>query len=169
MRGGGVGPRRRRRCAGVVGHVSSLIWPPLSTTSPWPSHLSAYERRIQAQRLKAELAQAKREAAFYVSRAEAAKSIAAQERRKLAVAAESRSGGGAGASAAQDMVAKVEAERRKVRRRFHQVAPVADSASKVLSSPLLQKMMGGTASSKKRKRTGAGAAAGTKHARKASQ
>jgi hypothetical protein len=122
----------------------------LHLPQPAPAALlrAAYEQRIRAQKLRAQLAQAKKEAEHYVGRAEQAKSLHAMEARKgkarkaAAAAAAGGDGGdgapskkkqrgggdGASSSAASAGGGFSDADRANIRRRFKQRAPLPDAA-----------------------------------------
>jgi hypothetical protein len=93
--------------------------------SPCPhlTHSAAYEQRIKAQKLRAQLAVAKKEAEAYVERAEQAKSM------RVAAARKAPSAGAGSASGGSDPLAGggiSDAERSNIRRRFRQRQPLAD-------------------------------------------
>lgn len=87
-----------------------------------PSLPAAYEQRIRAQKLRAQLSQAKKEAEVYVERAEQAKTLRQIDARKAA------GGGKAGASGGKGKSAGLEGDDalKNVRRRFKQRAPLPD-------------------------------------------
>lgn len=88
----------------------------------------SYEKRVRAQRLRAQLASAKKEAEQFVERSQQARTLSAMEARKdREAAAERRGEGGGGAAAASEGIAEDE-ERKRIRRRFKQRASLPDHA-----------------------------------------
>lgn len=112
---------------GRAGHPAPQPWgDDVQTHSlrPPPPLPAAYEQRIKAQKLRAQLAVAKKEAEAYVERAEQAKSMRVAAARKAPGA-----GAGAGSAGGSDPLAGggiSEAERSNIRRRFRQRLPLAD-------------------------------------------
>lgn len=87
---------------------------------------TAYEQRIKTQKLRREMAEAKRDVAEYMEKVEKAKQITKMEDRKRA----------AGKGDAVDR------EHKRSRRRFHQKAALPDSGDRAaLSAKLLKKVL----------------------------